>query len=244
VSEPERATDGGTGPAELAGAEAPAAAAEWRDREPQTPPASADGWDLPAGGEVELAAGDRDEAGEETAPREPVEAEEEAEQDEELLDAAERAARVLLRFAGIDAEASSHSGPERVEVELEGPDSSVLVVENGTGLLAIQHLLPRMMRGLTGRSSFVRVDSEGFHGKRKERLQALARKEAEAVSRDGGRRTLPPMAPDERRIVHLAVQEIPTVETESEGSGLHKRDVIRPVAADGGHNDVEARHGF
>ncbi len=161
-----------------------------------------------------------------------------------MLDAAERAARVLLRFGGIDAEASAHSGPERVEVELEGPDSAVLVVENGTGLLAIQHLLPRMMRGLTGRSSFVRVDSEDFHGKRKERLQALALKEAEAVSRDGAPRKLPPMAPDERRIVHLAVQEIPTVVTESEGSGLHKRVVIRPAAADGGHDDIEARHGF
>ena len=167
-----------------------------------------------------------------------------SEPDEELLGAAQDAARTLMRFAGIDAEASSRSGGERVEVEIEGPDSSLLVVEGGKGLLAIQHLLPRMLRGLTGRSSFVRVDSEGFHRKRRERLEALAVKEAEAASRSGRPRTLPPMAPDERRIVHLALKDSPAVDTESRGRGLHKQVVVRPVAGDGGTDDIEARHGF
>lgn len=164
--------------------------------------------------------------------------------DGELLSAAETAARILMHFAGIDAEATAEWGDERIEVEVEGPDASVLVVEGGKGLLAIQHLLPRMLRGQTGRSSFVRVDSQGFHQNRRERLEELALKEAEAVSRNGSARTLPPMAPDERRIVHLAVRDIPTVETESRGTGLHKRVVIRPVTGDGGHEDIEARHGF
>ena len=166
------------------------------------------------------------------------------EPDEELLEAAEKAAGILMAFAGIDAEASAASGEERVEVEIDGPDASLLVVEGGKGLLAIQHLLPRMLRGLTGRSSFVRVDSESFHEKRKERLQTLATKEAEVASRTGRPRTLPPMAPDERRIVHLALQDSPAVDTESRGTGLHKRVVIRPVTGDGGTDDIEARHGF
>ena len=167
-----------------------------------------------------------------------------SEHDGELLEAAEKSAGILMAFAGIDAEASAASGEERVDVEIDGPDASLLVVEGGKGLLAIQHLLPRMLRGLTGRSSFVRVDSEGFHQKRKERLETLAMKEAEVASRTGRQRTLPPMAPDERRIVHLALQDTPGVETESRGTGLHKRVVIRPVTGDGGSDDIEARHGF
>ena len=166
------------------------------------------------------------------------------EPDEELLTAAEDATRTLLRFAGIDADAEAGSGGERVEVEIEGPDASLLVVEGGKGLLSIQHLLPRMLRGLTGRSSFVRVDSQEFHRMRRERLEALAAKEAEAASRSGRPRTLPPMAPDERRIVHLALKEAPGVVTESRGRGLHKQVVVRPVAGDGGSDDIEARHGF
>lgn len=170
--------------------------------------------------------------------------EDDSERDDELLAAAERATATLLGFAGIDAEATARSGSERIEVEVEGPDGSLLVVEGGKGLLAIQHLVPRMLRGLTGRSSFVRVDSQNFHQRRKERLEALAYKEAEAASRDGSPRTLPAMAPDERRIVHMALKDSPAVVTESRGTGLHKRVVIRPADGDGGRADIEARHGF
>ena len=164
--------------------------------------------------------------------------------DDELLDAAVRASENLLQFAGIEASATAKAAGERIEVEIQGPDESVLVVEGGKGLLSIQHLLPRMLRGLTGRSSFVRVDSEGFHQKRKERLEALALKEADAASRNRRPRTLPPMAPDERRIVHLALKDSPNVVTESRGSGLHKRVVIRPADGFDEPGDVEARHGF
>ncbi len=164
--------------------------------------------------------------------------------DEELLEAAEQATRKLLHFAGIEADAVARSGRDRIEVEVEGPDDAVLVVESGKGLLAIQHLLPRLLRGSVGRSSFVRVDSKGFHQQRKERLEELAHKEAEAASHSGGSRTLPPMAPDERRIVHMALKDSPAVVTESRGTGLHKRVVIRPVSAVDEHRDVEARHGL
>ena len=79
---------------------------------------------------------------------------------------------------------------------------------------------------------------------RKERLEALALKEADAASRSGSPRTLPPMAPDERRIVHLALKDSPTVVTESRGTGLHKRVVIRPADGFDEPGDIEARHGF
>lgn len=164
--------------------------------------------------------------------------------DRELLEAAERLTGRLLTFAGIDADATARSGNERIEIEIEGPDEAVLVVESGKGLLAIQHLLPRLLRGSVGRSSYVRVDSQDFHQKRRERLEALALKEAEAASHSGSSRTLPPMAPDERRIVHLALKDIAAVVTESRGTGLHKRVVIRPVVALDEHKDIEARHGF
>ena len=164
--------------------------------------------------------------------------------DEELLEAAERATHTLLGFAGIDARATARSGAERIEVEIEGPDDTVLVVESGNGLLAIQHLLPRLLRGAVGRSSFVRVDSRDFHRQRRERLEALALKEAEAASHGGGSRILPPMAPDERRIVHMALKDIPAVVTESRGTGLHKRVVIRLADGLNEHKDIEARHGF
>jgi spoIIIJ-associated protein len=154
--------------------------------------------------------------------------------DDELLAAAERSAGILLRFAGIEANAAARPGPERIDVEISGGDHDVLLVEGGRGLLAIQHLLPRMLRGLAGRSSYVRVDSGGFHQKRRERLEGLARREAETARKQGKARSLPPMAPDERRIIHMALNDDPTVITESRGAGLRKRVVIRPAAGERG----------
>ena len=255
------ASDGGPDPAAAAQPEATeperATVPDAVETEPSASPVAAEAmepepasesWDQPASESSDQPASEPEEPEE---PEEPaaVDASVEpapsgADHDDELLGAAENATHTLMRFAGIDAEASARSGGERVEVEIEGPDASLLVVEDGNGLLAIQHLLPRMLRGLTGRSSFVRVDSQEFHQQRKERLEALALKEAEAASRSGSSRTIPPMAPDERRIVHLALQDNPTVETESRGTGLHKRVVVRPVAGDGGSDDIEARHGF
>lgn len=155
---------------------------------------------------------------------------------DEMLDAARRGTELLMRFAGIQAEAEARPGEERVEVEIEGADADVLLVEGGRGLLAIQHLLPRVLRGYTGQTSFVRVDSGGFHENRKQRLQALARREAETARKQGRSRTLAPMAPDERRIVHMALAEDPGVVTQSRGAGLRKRIVILPAdeAGDGG----------
>ncbi len=44
--------------------------------------------------------------------------------------------------------------------------------------------------------------------------------------------------------MHLALKDSPAVVTESQGSGLHKRVVIRRTDGDGGSEDIEARHGF
>ncbi len=43
----------------------------------------------------------------------------------------------------------------------------------------------------------------------------------------GGTRTLRPMNPADRRIVHLALADDPDVETESQGNGYFKRVSIR-----------------
>ena len=92
-----------------------------------------------------------------------------------------------------------------------------------------QHLLPRLHRGLTGESSFVQVDCDGFHELRAERLADLAAREANLVEKHQKARTLPPMPPDERRLIHLSLRDDSAVATESTGEGHFRRVTIRPV---------------
>lgn len=145
------------------------------------------------------------------------------------LEAAREGVARLLALAGLELSADVSRVDEKVAVELRGGDEDKLLEDRGRNLLAIQHLLPRMLRGLTGRSVPCWVDCDNFHEIRTEQLRDLAQRVASQVRRDRRMQTLEPMSPDERRIVHLTLSDDPAVETVSRGQGLFKRVQVKPV---------------
>jgi len=159
------------------------------------------------------------------APRaERLERVEQGELSDTLLDALD----ILLDFIDVEAEADLFRDGDRLEVELYGPDDQVLLEDGGRILLAMEHLLPRMIRGLYGETMPVRVDCADFHFEREKRLRQLARRTADEVRRKGKPRTLEELDPAERRIVHVTLADDPSVETESVGNGYYKRLRVRP----------------
>jgi len=156
-----------------------------------------------------------------------VEAEAPEQTSEEVLSTAHAALNQLLELADLEVSAEIVLTDERLEVEIEGVDQELLVEDEGQVLLALQHLLPRVMYGQLGRIVPCRLDSGGYQRKKEERLRGLARRVAEEVVRRGGTRTLRPMNPADRRIVHLTLADDPDVETESQGNGYFKRVSIR-----------------
>ncbi len=146
-------------------------------------------------------------------------------------DAAREALRRLFALGRLELEAEVLQGEDRLEIEIWGADQEELLRDRGRALLGIQHLLPRLIRGVTGESSPCRVDCENFHEIRAERLRDLAQRAASEVARRGRPRTLEPMSPDERRIVHLTLADDPTVVTESKGEGLFKRVMVLPAGS-------------
>lgn len=148
--------------------------------------------------------------------------------DPQTVAAARQALDRIFELGRIDVEVQSvQMGAEKLEVELRGEDEELLLEDRGRLLLAIQHLLPRMLRGLTGTSTPCQVDCDDFHEIRTEQLRDLAQRVASEVRKQRRSRTLEPMSPDERRIVHLTLADDPAVETVSQGNGLFKRVQIR-----------------
>ncbi len=167
-----------------------------------------------------------DEEAEDAAAESPSEG---AMPDLDTVEAARDGMERILEVTGLELESRVEPAEELVGVELRGADQELLVAQRGKLLLSIQHLLPRVIRGLAGRTAPCRVDSANFHDNRQRRLEELAERSASEVQRRGEPWTLEPMAPDERRIVHLALADNPDVVTESEGRGYFKRVQIRPV---------------
>ncbi len=148
---------------------------------------------------------------------------------DEILEIARSAFRQLLELADLEVSADMVLADGRLEVEIEGVDQELLVEDEGQVLLALQHLLPRVMYGRLGRIVPCHLDSGGYQQRKEERLRGLARRVAEEVVSRGGTRTLRPMNPADRRIVHITLADDPDVETESHGNGYFKRVNISSV---------------
>ena len=144
-------------------------------------------------------------------------------------EAAAKATELLLRIAGLDLAPRVLQGEDRLEVDLAGEDVDWCFADDGELVLAIEHLLPRLIRSLSGEPALVRVDCDNFQEIREERLRSLAQRMAEEVRRFGKPRTLEPMNPADRRIIHVTLADDPHVVTESEGDGYFKRVMIRPA---------------
>ena len=144
-------------------------------------------------------------------------------------EAAREAVRRLCVLGQLDLEAEVFEGDDGLEVEIRGNDEDLLLEDRGRLLLAMQHLMPRLIRGLTGEAVACRVDCDNFQEVRAEQVRVLAQKVAAEVRERGRMRTLEPMAPDERRIIHMTLADDRAVETESQGSGLFKRVKVMPA---------------
>lgn len=135
----------------------------------------------------------------------------------------------VLDLVDLDVDSEIYQGDDRYEVELRGPDREVLIADEGKVLLALEHLLPRVLHGVVGETYACRIDTENFQEGREERLRRKALAVAEEVSESGRPEILEAMDPADRRIVHLALNDSEEVGTKSLGSGYFKRVKVYPL---------------
>jgi len=148
--------------------------------------------------------------------------------DAEALAMVEATLTELLSAAGllVETRRKQASGDEML-FELFGDDVEPLLANKGEGLTGLEVLVGRIASKRAGRPVHPRLDAEGFRANRQEALEELAQTSAEEVRRTRRPALLPPLAPWERRLVHLALSEDPELETESEGDGFLKRVEVR-----------------
>ena len=147
--------------------------------------------------------------------------------DEESWAAVDGALTELLSAAGFLVEIRRRPSPDEMVFELIGDDVEGLLANRGEGLNGLEVLAGRIASRKVGRPVHPRLDAEGFRRHQKETLEDLARRSADEARRTRRPQLLPPLAPAERRLVHLALAAEPDVETESEGSGFMKRVAVR-----------------
>lgn len=112
---------------------------------------------------------------------------------------------------------------ETIYVIFDGEDKSMLLRKDGSLLLAFQHLLNKVS------PHKVQVDCEFYRRRKEKRLREYAQQVARQVSDTGRNEVLDLMNPYERRIVHIAVNQVPGITSESIGEGFLKRVKVFPI---------------
>ena len=132
----------------------------------------------------------------------------------------------LTERMGVPVEIALQESPEQLRMQMTGESMSLLIGRRGETLDALQYLTSLNIN--RGREDYLRVsiDTEGYRAKREEALRKLAIRMAGRAKKSGRRVALEPMNPDERRILHSALQDDPDVTTPSEGEEPYRRVII------------------
>ncbi len=107
-------------------------------------------------------------------------------------------------------------------LNIESPDSSILIGKMAQTLDALQFIVDKMLGTWAAEEVNVVVDVEGYRYRVIKHLKNKAAHLAEKVRRTGKPEKLAPMVTIIRREIHQAIKKMPGVRSESKGDGIIK----------------------
>lgn len=137
----------------------------------------------------------------------------------------------ILSLMGISLAEVQHETDEKtgsLRIIVVTPESSLLIGEHGARLLALNHLLKRMMEKSfpTDLPPFF-VDVNDYQKKRVDDIRAKAHMLAERARYFKSTVEMDPMSSYERMIVHSEFADTKDIQTESFGVGKERRVIIK-----------------
>jgi len=132
--------------------------------------------------------------------------------------------RDLLEKMGIEAKIYLiEEGDDRIVVEIESPDSAIIIGKQGKTLESIQTVINFILNKNSEHWTKIVIDIGNYRERRENYLTKIAIQSASMVKRNRKPIFLEPMNPFERRIIHLNMRREPHIDTVSEGEGNLKR---------------------
>src|SRR5436189_4447187 len=135
--------------------------------------------------------------------------------------------QVSVRTVSLEGPVSGSDA--EVLADMDGKDKEMLLERGADVLKAFEHLAFRALRLEPAYHEKIHIDSGGYRALRFEELKMTARVAAERVQSTKQPFRLNPMSSRERRIVHLALKDMPGVRTQSVGMGEERQVVIHPA---------------
>jgi spoIIIJ-associated protein len=123
---------------------------------------------------------------------------------------------------GITSPVDVEETEDGLRLNLSGEQAELLVRHRGEPLKALQHVVDMAFGRGSGEDARIFVDALGYRKGKDLELKQMAKFLAEKAKQTGVDQQLGPLNPYERRLVHMAVAEIPGAATESIGDAFSK----------------------
>jgi spoIIIJ-associated protein len=146
-----------------------------------------------------------------------------------VADTAVAAIQAVLAAFGIEATIDEYEGDEgEIILDIVGGELGLLIGRHGKTLDAMQAVVSAITSRQMGFRYPVIVDVEGYRGRRREKLEDIAKRTADRVARQGRAVKLRPMSSYERRLIHMTLRGDRRVATGSEGDEPFRSVVVSP----------------
>jgi spoIIIJ-associated protein len=146
--------------------------------------------------------------------------------------AAERARSILeglLARMQIESPVSVEETEEEIVLNIRGDGSGLIIGKRGQNLDAIQYFVNKAVHHSANGNKRIVIDTEEYRKRREESLVALALRMGEKAKQMKKPVTVGHLNAHDRRIVHLAVRNDPTLTTKSRGEGEYRKILILPA---------------
>jgi spoIIIJ-associated protein len=133
----------------------------------------------------------------------------------------------LLHHLGFDVALEEHNLEEGLLLDVKVDDAGRLIGRQGQTLSELQYILNRLLFHQDQAAPKVMLDVGGYRASARDALVTRAKDAAEKVRRWGDIVELEPMNAFDRRVVHNALKDDPSVETHSvEVEGTNKKAIL------------------
>ena len=157
---------------------------------------------------------------------------------EEEVEIAKEFTKKLTERMGVEVEVEGFLKEEILYIDVRGDQKGTLIGKHGQTLDSLQMIINRMVnKRLKGVSRLV-LDVDDYRKRRAENLSAMALRLGEKARRMGCAITAGPFNARDRRIIHVALNDDPSLRTESLGEGEMKKIMIVPEKEEGWKNRI------
>ena len=134
----------------------------------------------------------------------------------------------VLRAMGLDPKLNLYYNRRDnvLNINVSGEKMGALIGKHGQTLDALQYLISLYVNKESDSFVKIKLDTENYRERRQQTLEKLAGSIAYKVKKTKKPIYLEPMNPNERRIIHSALQRDPEVITKSEGKDPYRKVVV------------------